>query len=236
VLFGAPQLRDDDASRAVRCAIQMQRALVAFNERENASLEMGIGIGTGVVIAGNIGSEKRMKYGVVGSTINLAARLQSLTVGSQVLISARTHRSVRDANVEVGKPLNFLTKGWPKPIECYPVLAVGDIEMPATITFNWSSIEMKANCHPISGKKISDDPRPVKILSLANRAVRMSMDWQPTLRDQMLLRVDGEGEGMGDVYGVITNVTNKGGWAATLRISSISPEGKKVLQALINHA
>jgi adenylate cyclase len=91
VLFGAPFSRPDDAERAVRCARAMQDALTAFNRDSDShglpELSMGIGLHVGPVVAGNIGSADRMKYGVVGPAVNLTARIQSLTGGGEILLS-----------------------------------------------------------------------------------------------------------------------------------------------------
>ena len=91
VLFGAPAEREDHALQAVACAVAMQRAMREVNERATAAglprLQMGIAVNTGDVVVGNIGSEKRTKYGVVGSPVNEAGRIESATVGGQVLIA-----------------------------------------------------------------------------------------------------------------------------------------------------
>src|SRR5438876_12124366 len=98
--FGAPLAAPDDAERAVACAIEMQQALVAVNDEQRAAglpeLAMGIGINTGEVIVGNIGSEQRTKYGAVGAAINLAYRIESQTIGGQVLLGPRTYELVCD--------------------------------------------------------------------------------------------------------------------------------------------
>ena len=99
-IFGAPITRDDDARRAVACALAMQKVMPALNVRNKTlgypELAMGAGINSGMVVAGNIGSTVRRKYGVVGNTINLAARIESLTVGGQVLISEHTAKACKD--------------------------------------------------------------------------------------------------------------------------------------------
>jgi adenylate cyclase len=91
VLFGAPFGRADDAERAVRCAQAMQEALAAFNLDSGArglpELSMGIGVHVGPVVAGNIGSSDRMKYGVVGPDVNLTARIQALSAGGETVVS-----------------------------------------------------------------------------------------------------------------------------------------------------
>lgn len=99
VIFGAPQPRPDDAERAIACALAMQRAMPEVNQHRAllglAVVEMGIGIHTGEGVVGNIGSVKRAKYGVVGSHINLAARIESHTVGGQILISDATRLAIQ---------------------------------------------------------------------------------------------------------------------------------------------
>jgi adenylate cyclase len=99
VLFGTPTARDDDAQRAIACAVAMQLAMISVNEKMKQlgfpKLEMGIGINTGEVVVGNIGSEKRIKYSAIGSPVNLTFRVESYTVGGQILISELTLQEVR---------------------------------------------------------------------------------------------------------------------------------------------
>lgn len=91
VFFGAPKLLPDHSRRAVACALEMQHAMEELN-LENLKLgfpelQMGIGINRGELIVGNIGSEKRKKYGAVGSPINVAFRIEAETKGGEILIS-----------------------------------------------------------------------------------------------------------------------------------------------------
>src|SRR5262249_26718640 len=91
VTFGAPKPMADHAATAVACAIAMQNAMRevnAANAREGRpELNMGIGVHTTDVIFGNIGSQKRSTFTVVGSGVNLTSRIESFAVGGQVLIS-----------------------------------------------------------------------------------------------------------------------------------------------------
>ncbi len=98
VLFGAPFERPDDAERAVRCAWVMQRAMAGFNAESRprgCRRWYGDRRAFGAVVAGNIGSQDRMKYGVVGPTVNLTGRIESLTIGPQILLSDATLDRVR---------------------------------------------------------------------------------------------------------------------------------------------
>src|SRR5215468_387700 len=90
-LFGAPASKSDDASRAIRCALDMMESLARFN-RDRASrgifpFEIGIGIHTGPLVAGYVGSTKSMSYTVIGDTANTSARLCGIASAGQILIS-----------------------------------------------------------------------------------------------------------------------------------------------------
>lgn len=92
--FGAPSEQPDHAQRAIGCAVDMQRAMESVNAYNQTHglpvLTMGIGIHTGEAIVGNIGSETRSKYSVVGKHVNLAARIESYSCGNQILVSEAT--------------------------------------------------------------------------------------------------------------------------------------------------
>jgi adenylate cyclase len=97
-LFGAPYASELDAIKAVRAAVEMQRAMVTFNERMKADnlspIQIGIGVNTGPAIVGYIGSESRLDYTAIGDTVNTAARLESLAQPSQIVISENTMQSL----------------------------------------------------------------------------------------------------------------------------------------------
>jgi adenylate cyclase len=127
VLFGAPFGRPDDAERAVRCAWTMQEALTAFNDanrpRGLPELAMGIGLHVGTVVAGNIGSPERVKYGVVGPAVNLLARIQTLTAGGEILVSDALYARVT-ALAEVGPGRVERVKGASEPVTVHRLLGL----------------------------------------------------------------------------------------------------------------
>jgi len=128
VIFGAPIKREDDAERAVACAIDMQLAMHGVNEfhqeMELPEVEMGIGIHTGEVVVGNIGSQRRTKYGAVGSDVNLTGRIESYTIGGQLLISEVTYQDIQTA-LTIGQEITVEPKGVKQPITIYEVLGIG---------------------------------------------------------------------------------------------------------------
>ncbi|WP_392534352.1 CHASE2 domain-containing protein [Nostoc sp. C117] len=128
VIFGAPISRPDDSQRAIACAIAMQLAMKQVNEKNQQMnlpiLEMGIGINTGEVVAGNIGSQKRAQYTVIGSHVNLAARIETYTVGGQILISENT---CKDANIDlrIAGELQIKPKGIKDPVTICDIRGIG---------------------------------------------------------------------------------------------------------------
>jgi adenylate cyclase len=130
VIFGAPVWRQDDAPRAVACAVAMQLAMATVNaEHRRAGLpdvEMGIGVHTGEVVVGNIGSHRRAKYGVVGSHVNLTSRIQSYTIGGQILISEATRQAVEPL-VKLSRQMEVEAKGIAEPITLYELQGIGGV-------------------------------------------------------------------------------------------------------------
>jgi len=128
-VFGAPVTKPDDPLHAVRAAIGMRKALVELNKKLTArgvpELKTGIGVHTGEVVAGNIGSEKRMEYTVIGDAVNLASRLETATkeLGAPILISDDTYQLVKD-KIEARAVKEITVKGREKPVMTYEVLAI----------------------------------------------------------------------------------------------------------------
>jgi adenylate cyclase len=127
VLFGAPLSRDDDAERAVACALAMQLRLDDTNAPNRQAglpdVDMGIGIHTGEVVVGNIGSQQRTKYGVVGSAVNLTGRIESYTTGGQILISPTTYAETA-AVLMVSHQMTVAPKGVAAPLTLYAVSGI----------------------------------------------------------------------------------------------------------------
>jgi adenylate cyclase len=123
-VFGAPLPLEDHPTHAVRAALAMQQRLVVVNEKlaqqGYGPLRHGIGIHTGTVVAANIGSEDRLSYAMVGDTVNLSSRIQSLNkeFGTDLLISATTVERLVD-DIAVEKLPATTVKGKRKPVEVY---------------------------------------------------------------------------------------------------------------------
>ncbi|MGB1086785.1 MAG: GAF domain-containing protein [Alphaproteobacteria bacterium] len=126
-VFGIPLPQEDDADRAMRASINMLRELEIWNlEREKAGqlrLDMGIGLNTGQVVSGNIGSPKRMDYTVIGDGVNLASRLESACkqYGADLLISEFTAAKLRGI-YRMRELDRVIVKGKTQPVAIYEVL------------------------------------------------------------------------------------------------------------------
>ena len=126
-LFGAERTAADDVQRAVSCAVDMQIAMLEMNARHNAagmpSVFMGIGINTGVVSAGLFGSELYSAFTVVGDEVNLAARIEAVSLRGQVLISDGTYERC-GGFVTAARPMTVYVKGKAQPVGFREVLAI----------------------------------------------------------------------------------------------------------------
>ena len=182
ILFGAPVRREDDAQRAVACAVDMQLAMTAVNETIQswglAPLEMGIGIHTGEVVVGNIGSEKRTKYGIVGSPVNLTYRIESFTTGGQILISTETRSAAGDM-VQIGGEQQVKPKGVAEPITIYDVQGV-------SAPYHIALLKEEENFFPLKqaipvlfnvleGKTVSDTLLTGQLIELSEKGALLQM-------------------------------------------------------------
>jgi len=125
--FGAPEALENHPELAVACALKMQLAMEEINAQNEADglphLEMGVAVNTGEVVVGNIGSEKRAKYGAVGAQVNFTGRVESFTVGGQVLISRGTYERISD-KLEVRQVLEVAMKGVLGKVNLYDVKGI----------------------------------------------------------------------------------------------------------------
>jgi len=165
VFFGAPLAGSDDPERAVACAVEMQNKIPEINglqRREGLpEIAMGIGINTGEVVVGNIGSQKRSKYGAVGSPINVAYRIESYTLGGQVLISSETYKKVR-TSVQLRGKMDVQFKGMEHPSTLYDVIGItGTYVVSVTDTdsseFRHVEPPLAMRCFLFSGKTVLDE-------------------------------------------------------------------------------
>ena len=176
VLFGAPLAMQDAAQRAVRCALEMQKAMRGVNEhslqRGWPEIEMGIALHTGEVVVGNIGSTKRSKYGVVGRTVNLTARIESFTVGGQVLVSPALIGAANRGLI-LGDEVEIHAKGMREALRCrellghedHPELVVEEEETSCTTLAE----PVPLHYVRLTDKHLDEQMRPATLVGLSHR-------------------------------------------------------------------
>ncbi len=120
-LFGAPATHENDPERALRAALEMMSTLDSFNEEQGIDLGMHIGINTGLVIAGGLGSEGRQQYSVVGDAVNVAARLKDVAEGGTTLVGPDTFRGAKPL-FEFEALESVHVKGKAEPVPVYRLL------------------------------------------------------------------------------------------------------------------
>ncbi len=130
-LFGAPIAHEDHAQRACYAALNIQKALAAYQEKLKQAygidFKMRIGLNSGTLVVGTIGDDLRMDYTALGDTANLAARLETLAAPGSVLLSSNTFRLVQDYFECLAKE-KTLVKGKEEPQESYELVRAKEIE------------------------------------------------------------------------------------------------------------
>ena len=131
--FGTVDNDDYHADNAIRAAIEMQKAMPdvnRWNERHGFPnhVEAGIGISTGDVFAGVIGSLGKFKYDVLGANVNLASRIESYTIGGQILISQETKNECHE-NLGILDNIKATPKGFDQEMTYYYVYGIGDFKL-----------------------------------------------------------------------------------------------------------
>lgn len=123
-VFGVPVFRKDHVERAARAAKNIQQELHKASLNGNKLLaSVGISIHTGVVVAGNVGSQSKMEYTVIGDTVNVAARLNSLAGSGEVVVSRQVKDSL-DALITIEELGPQKVKGRSEPVEAFKVLEI----------------------------------------------------------------------------------------------------------------
>ena len=160
VLFDASSSRKDVVRHAVVCAVDMQIAMDETNKYHRQGgmpeLYMGVGINTGTVMAGLVGSNLYSEYTVIGDEVNLASRIEAFSLRGQVLISQSTFDRCRGF-LKTGEPMDVYVKGKTSPVSLWEVLAIPSLgkEVPRQEIRNSPRVEVKIPfCYQLVENKI----------------------------------------------------------------------------------
>lgn len=242
VIFGAPIRREDHAERAVACAVAMQCAMGEVNRATTSrglpELEMGIAVNTGDVVVGNIGSEKRAKYGVVGSPVNLTSRIQALAASGEVVISMETLEAVGES-VRLGPTREVTMKGFAEPIRVHFVKGVGgeyNLDLPETTADPLAPLSEPLRCTyaVLSGKELVDEGLKAEIVRLSPTQAVVLTARPVDERTDIKLAIPVENGSTEDAYAkvVIAETTSVGGPMLTIRFTSVGGAAADTLDRL----
>lgn len=244
VLFGAPQPLPDRARRAVACAIEMQNAMGEVNARNRAAglpeLEMGIGLNDTEVVVGNVGSAKRSKYAAVGSGVNLASRIESYTVGGQILVSDSVRREAGDV-LRIDDQREVLPKGAAAPLRVYAVGGIaGEFNLAlheADTALTRLARRLPVRFEPVEGKSAGSALLEGEIVRLGATSVELETGapLAPMSDLRFNLREVSEALAARDFYGKVVQTAGTGA-PARVRITALPPEVAAYLEALRAHA
>ena len=233
VLFGAPVWHEDDAQRAVACAVAMQLAMASVNEQNRAEglpdLEMGIGVHTGQVVVGNIGSPERMKYGVVGSNVNLTSRIQSYTTGGQILISDAT-RHEAGRILSIGKQVEVKAKGVEHPVALYEALGIGGkhkLYLPETVdALVPLAEEIPLTYAVVEGTHLSAETLKGSFTKLSPKGAEARLEHPvPNFSNLKIHLIGTDGKEIpGALYGKVVGTVLGSSMCFSVRFTSMSPE------------
>ena len=239
--FGAPLAAVDDPERAVACAVEMQRALVEINAEQRKrglpELHMGIGIDTGEVIVGNIGSEKRTKYGALGTPINIAYRVESHSVSGQVLISQGTYERVKDV-VRVGHSWDLHFKGLDEQIEVYEVNGLDGkyaCSMPERTPEQFLDLDppLPIECFILEGKTVSNRAISGRIVRLSENCAEGVLQRAVDKDADLMIRMVSGGVSVAEAYAKVMEADAASGDGATrivLNFTSLPDDAKAFLE------
>jgi adenylate cyclase len=241
-VFGAPVEHADHAERAAATALAMQRANDALNranaERGRPRFEMGIGLHTGEAVVGNIGSEQRTKYAVVGAAVNLAARVEGCTVGGQILMTAATAERLTDL-AELTPPVSVELKGLAAPVDLYELRGLrgrfaqrlpeadGDAEV---------AVELPLAGAVIEDKRVHADGFTGTVHRLGRRSLeaRLSVELAALTNVRVRLIYPDPARESADVYGKVTATVERDGARLTrIHLTSVDAMDQALLAQLV---
>jgi adenylate cyclase len=243
VIFGAPIQRPDDAQRAVACALEMQIAMAEVNRRNLEAgypeVAMGIGINTGDIVVGNIGSSRRMKYGVVGKNVNLTSRIESYTTGGQTYISPATVEACNGL-LRIDDQMDVTPKGVNNTITISLVGGIGgsfNVYLPEKKDLSLTSLKetLEMEFTILAGKHASNDLYIGKIDEFGMEETIVNADIEVEKLDNLKitsLRIKGQFYKT-DLYAKVIKVIGKSPSQFRINFTSTPPESGEIMQKIL---
>jgi adenylate cyclase len=237
-VYGAPVAHADHAERAATTALAMHAALAQLNAEQAARglprFEMGIGLHTGEAVVGNIGSEQRAKYAVVGSAVNVASRVESATVGGQTLLTAATLGALGDA-VVVGPPMAVQVKGIAEPLTLHELRGLRGAAAAAPEAAEPEvAVDLAVRCWVIEDKLVRPEAQDGHVRRLGRRelAVALADPIAPLTNLKMELAYPPDGRTSAPLYGKVLGI-DPGSGLVRIRLTALEPADEAAIAGLL---
>jgi adenylate cyclase len=244
-LFGAPDPMQNDIEAALRCAIQMQAAMADINAVNQtlgmAPLYMGIGINTGEVIVGHLGSHYHSEYTVIGDEVNLASRVEAHSLRGQILLSEKIYVRAQDF-IQIGHINEVFVKGKKSVVRMVELLGVtsepavqvpvGDIRIGPRV-----EVDMPLNFQLIEGKTVLPDKIYGRIVDISYGGMYIQSQTElPLFCDiKMMLSLSLLVQEHADVYGkVLRMAAVADGFEYRIEFTSIDVQAQSALKEFVD--
>jgi adenylate cyclase len=245
VLFGALNSSEDDLHNALACAIEMQMAMNGVNKISQslglANLYMGIGINTGEVVAGTLGSDVYREYTVIGDQVNLVSRVEAQSLRGQILLSENTYNLASDF-IEIGEINEIQVKGKRQPVKMYELLALTHptrLEVPCREIRKSPRVEVSIplNYHKLQGKKVLSKSYDGNIIDMSYGGFS-ALTRQPLTRHsdiKMTVSLSLMGKGTSEIYARVLNCRkNDTEYETHLEFTAIDDQARKAIKSYVD--
>jgi adenylate cyclase len=233
----------DHAQRAVLCAVEMQIAMNELRQRHHEDklpeIYIGIGISTGTVMAGLIGSDAYRAYTVIGEEVNLAARIEAFSLRGQVLLSEATYAHCSDF-IQAGEPMDVYVKGRSERLRIREALGVPELgkvvprqdvrKSPRVV------VDLPVEYRPLIGKMVDAEPMRGIIRDLGyHGALIQLVDALPLYSEvKLAFELPGVGFRAEEIYARVVSVREQGGkHLAGLEFTSLSAQANSKIQLFV---
>ncbi len=244
-LFGLPEARGDDAQRAVTCGLQMQAALdelnVGFQRIDAPRLYMGIGISSGWAMTGQLGSELFSEHAVIGDDVNLAARIEAVSLRGQVLISDTTLARCRGFML-TADPVSVYVKGKTLPVAIHEVLEIPSLGLKARRHDMRASPRVETRVpftyYVVQDKVVASQPLEGMLMDLSyhGAAVRLGREHPPHSEIKLSLAIPFVDTEVADIYArIIRTQPHDGQYLSGIEFTGISEEASALIHRFVDY-
>lgn len=244
-LFGAPHKLDDAVEAALACAIEMQLAMEEINLENQrhamTTLHMGIGINSGMVVVGQLGSWRHREYTVIGDEVNLASRIEAHSLRGQILLSESTYEQAK-SYIDVGDVNEVFVKGKKGSVRMFELLGMRgrhQLTAPERETRNSPRVEVDLPLvfQTLDGKSVLPEHRDARIINISygGMSVASTEGMTPFVDIKMALSLTLLGRDLTEIYAKVLRVAlTDGEYRFPVEFTAIDPAGQKAIKEFVD--